>query len=87
MKKFKSKLAESIYNLLYYIDKKLSNVNDYSYETAPYCGHHFSGHRGYFTDSSYHEGMGGCKAELLFFWVYKNSEEPTWEMGINRKKK
>jgi hypothetical protein len=85
MKKLKSKLARAIYDFLYYLDEKRNKIEDYSYETAPYCGYHFNGHRGYFTNSSYHEGMGGCSAKFLFIWVYKNSEEPYWDMGITKK--
>jgi hypothetical protein len=87
MKKYKSHLAEFIYNMLYFIDKKLGKVDDYGYETAPYCGHHYSGHRGYFTASSYHEGMGGCKAEFGSVWIFKNTEESTWKMGFNKNNK
>jgi hypothetical protein len=87
MKKFKSKLAEAIYNFIYFLDERLDRIEDYSYETAPYCGHHFSGHRGYFTNSDYHEGMGGCKAEIGRLWVFKNTEESSWQIGITRKKK
>lgn len=85
MKKFKSKLARAIYDFLYYLDEKKGKIEEYSYETAPYCGHHFSGHRGHFTNSSYHEGMGGCKAEIGRLWVSKNTEESTWEIGFKKK--
>jgi hypothetical protein len=86
MKNYKSHLAESIYNILFFIDERLGKVKDYGYETAPYCGHHYSGHRGYFTNSSYHEGMGGCKAEIGRLWIFKNTEESTWRIGFNKRK-
>jgi hypothetical protein len=86
MKNLTNALAKFIYSLLYFIDSKLQKLSDYSYETAPYCGHHYNGHKGYFTQSSYHEGMGGCSASFLCFWVYKNTEEADWDMGISKPK-
>lgn len=87
MKKYKNILAKSIYSALYFLDEKFNKVNRYGYETAPYCGHYYSGHRGYFTNSSYHEGIGGCSATLLFglISVYKHSEENNWQLWIKRK--
>jgi hypothetical protein len=84
MKKFKSNMARAIYDLLYYLDDKTGKISEYGYETAPYCGHHFSGHKGRFTSSDYHEGMGGCKAEIGRLWIFKNSEESTWEIGFRK---
>jgi len=81
-----SAIAKSIYSVLFFLDEKLfKKVSEYSYETAPYCGHHFSGHNGRFTKSSYHESMGGCSGKFLFdlFSVYKNSEEHYWEFMFN----
>jgi hypothetical protein len=86
MKNLTNALAKFIYSLLYFIDSKLQKLSDYSYETAPYCGHHYNGHKGYFSQSSYHEGMGGCSASFLCFWVYKNTEEADWDMGIYKPK-
>lgn len=86
MKNLTNALAKFIYSLLYFIDSKLQKDTSYSYETLPYCGHHYNGHRGYFTQSSYHESMGGCSASFLCFWVYKNTEEADWHMGISKPK-
>ena len=74
----KSKIAKSIYYFLLCIDIKMRNYSKYSYETAPYCGHHFDGHYGLLTSSRYHEGMGGCDGYLAGVNVQKNSEEELW---------
>ena len=52
-------LAKLIYRLFYWIDVKLKSIEEYDYETAPYCGHHYNGHKGKFTHSDYYEGDGG----------------------------
>jgi hypothetical protein len=87
MKKMKSKFAKICYSALIFIDKKTGKHSEYSYETAPYCGHHFSGHKGFFTNSQYNEGIGGCNATLFFgiVEIYKNSEEYEWNIWINLK--
>lgn len=71
------KIAKLIYNFFYWLDVKFGYVEDYSYETAPYCGHHFNGHKGKFTESSFHEGMGGCnlKTKNIFLKISCCSEE------------
>ncbi len=77
-------MARAIYDLLYFLDDKMGKISEYGYETAPYCGHHFSGHNGYFTNSDYLEGMGGCRAEIGRLWIFKNSEESTWKIGFRK---
>ena len=85
MKKFKSNFSRAIYDFLYYLDEKMNTIEEYSYETAPYCGHHFDGHRGRYTSSDYHEGMGGCMAKIGRLWVSKYTEDSTWKMGFKKK--
>lgn len=75
----KNTICKSIYDSLY----KMDNVKTYNYETAPYCGHHFDGHTGRFTQSSYHEGMGYKQAKIGWLTVYKNSEEKDWDFYFN----
>lgn len=87
MKNLKSKFAKAVYSALLFLDHKIGKYKGHSYETAPYCGHHYSGHKGFFTNSQYHEGIGGCNATLFFGLVeiYKNSEEYEWNIWINLK--
>lgn len=63
--------------LFEFLYRKLqTKAQRWSYETAPYCGHHYSGHRGLFTYSDYHEGEGNRCIKLPFGyeWVLM-----TWE--------
>lgn len=70
-------LAKLIYNLFYWIDVKFNLIEEYDYETAPYCGHHFNGHKGKFTHSDFHEGMGGMglNTKNPFLKIYWHDEE------------
>lgn len=77
-----NKLCKSFYDMLYRMDKRNGSYEGYDYETAPYCGHHYSGHHGRYTKSDYHEGMGGCEGRLGPIWVSKNSEERDWYWRI-----
>lgn len=72
-----NKLCSLFYDIVYRLDKK--NIEEYSYETAPYCGHHYSGHSGKYTESRYHEGMGAKSARLGILWVSRNTEETDWD--------
>lgn len=65
-------------NLAYFIDKKLSKLNKYDYETAPYCGYHYNGVEGYFYNSSYHEGEGGESARFLGFEFHRSTDNDYW---------
>jgi hypothetical protein len=62
-------MLRAIYNFFYRLDKKrdFNDTMHYEYETAPYCGHHYNGHKGKWTHSSYHEGDGG---ESLLTWFF-----------------
>jgi len=78
------KLAQLIYTIFYWIDTKFNLIEEYSYETAPYCGHHYSGHTGKFTRSEYQEGMGGCRlnTENPFFKGITQCSESGWHWYI-----
>ena len=72
-----SKIAEKIYDFLERLDSK---AESYSYETAPYCGHHFSGCKGKYITANYHEGVGVCEGKIFCIKVYKFSEEKLWKL-------
>jgi len=74
----KNFICEKVYDLLYRFD----NIDEYDYETAPYCGHHHSGHEGRRTWSRYHEGMGGKEGKFGWLWVSKNTEAKDWSWGL-----
>ena len=78
-----SQLARTGYQLLLRFDRPKT----YGYETAPYCGHYYSGHTGKRTCSHYHEGIGYCEAQLGKLLFHKNSEEGSWKMYWIRKPK
>jgi hypothetical protein len=78
----KNRICSALYNILY----KLDTIKKYDYETAPYCGHHYNGHHGKYTISSYHEGIGYKEAVLWGVWVHLNSEENDWRWGIVKSK-
>jgi hypothetical protein len=68
-------LWAALYRAIYAIDNALGNVTPYAYETAPFCGHHYSGHEGRLTTGNYHEGIGGCQHKNRLFVVGICSEE------------
>lgn len=76
----KNFICKSIYNILY----KMDDVNKFSYETAPYCGHHHEGHTGKRTRSHYNEGMGACHANIGWLSVSKSSESNDWDIFIGK---
>ena len=78
-------ILRSIYNLVFYLDKKLKYVSEYRGESAPYCGHSYNGHTGKFTGSSYSEGDGECWA-IFFYWVVaKHTEENIWYIKTKKR--
>lgn len=81
----KNYLLRSLYNLFYYLDNRLDYIKSYDYETAPYCGHHYNGHKGRFTASDYHEGDGEKYCIFLFWVIAKHTEDNNWYM--QRKKR
>lgn len=52
-------LAKRVYLFFFWLDRVTGHYESYSYETAPYCGHAYHGHKGYFTASHFHESDGG----------------------------
>lgn len=81
----KNKILQSIYNLFYYLDNRLDYIKSYDYETAPYCGHHYDGHKGRFTASDYHEGDGEKYCIFLFWVIAKHTEETAWYMQSKKR--
>lgn len=81
------KLAQIIYKFASWLDRK--HIEKYDYETAPYCGHHYSGHNGKFTSSKYHEGDGFEMATLPLFKGWKiiahHEDEEGWSWCISKK--
>ena len=70
-------LGRAIYKLFLWIDTKLEYYDGYEGESAPYCGHHYNGHDGKFTQGRYAEGDGGewtIKMKWLFMAGYENVE-------------
>ena len=80
-----NKILRSIYNLFYYADNKLGYIKSYDYETAPYCGHHYNGHKGKFTASGYHEGDGIAYCIFLYWVISKHTEEKKWYMQTKKR--
>jgi hypothetical protein len=59
-------IAKLIYLFFIWLDRKTGNYEGYSGETAPYCGHAYDGHKGYFTQSHFHESDGGGETKGCF---------------------
>jgi len=85
LNKMKNKILQSIYNLFYYLDNRLDYIKSYDYETAPYCGHHYDGHKGRFTASDYHEGDGEKYCIFLFWVIAKHTEDKNWYMFTKKR--
>ena len=85
LNKMKNYLLRSLYNLFYYLDNRLDYIKNYDYETAPYCGHHYDGHKGRFTASDYHEGDGEKYCIFLFWVIAKHTEEKNWYMFTKKR--
>jgi hypothetical protein len=58
----KQKILRLIWNTLCNMDKG----ERYSYETAPYCGHHYSGFENRYIKSDCHEGFGYGETKVSF---------------------
>ncbi len=63
----KQKILRIIWNTLCNMDKG----ETYSYETAPYCGHHYSGFENKYIKEDCHEGFGygETKVSLLGYKI------------------
>ena len=63
MKNLKQSILRWIWRRLERLDKGES----YSYETAPYCGHHHSGFENKYVRIDLHEGDGGGETKVSLF--------------------
>lgn len=63
MKNLKQSILRWIWRRLENLDKGES----YSYETAPYCGHHYSGFENKYVRIDLHEGFGGGETKVSLF--------------------
>lgn len=66
---------ETLYNLIYWIDKRFFGIEEYNDETAPYCGHAYYGHTGTLTKSHYTEVGGGAEHKNWLFEITYHDEE------------
>ena len=82
----KNWIARNIYALMYCIDKKRNRIKPYSYETAPYCGHHYSGNSGWLTSSQYHEDIGNMVGRIGWFEIIGYTESDNWDIAFAPKK-
>jgi len=81
-------IGKWLYRLLYAIDNKLGYVKEYSYETAPYCGHYHNGHSGMLTHSHYHEGMGSAvHRNPIFNCGVKDNGTGWWNWAVHPESK
>ena len=60
-------LKFTLLDVVWNTSKQASKGETYSYETAPYCGHHFSGFENKYITSSFHEGDGGGETKFSIF--------------------
>lgn len=68
-------LYEHLLALAVWFDRKIGRYKEYSYETAPYCGHYYNGHEGWLTGSHYHEGDGYCRLKIGWLEIGYYTEE------------
>ena len=74
----KKRLINIIIDACYRIDEKRGVLKHYEGETAPYCGHHYSGIDGVLYGSHYHEGDGGERADVLGFRFGRDTDDEYW---------
>ena len=72
------RLINLVIDACYRIDNKRGVLEHYEYETAPYCGHHYSGTKGVLYNSDYHEGDGGESADVLGFRFGRSTDDEYW---------
>lgn len=70
-------IAKAVIRIAVATDKRMGFYKPYDYETAPFCGHHFSGHEGRFSESSYREGDGGSSGKIIWSMIkaYSHTDE------------
>lgn len=61
------KLKQSILRWIWRRLERLDKGESYSYETAPYCGHHYSGFENRYIKIDLHEGFGGGVTKVSLF--------------------
>ena len=71
----KKRLFNFIIDACRSIDKKRGKLDHYEYETAPYCGHHYSGAKGVLYRAEYHEGEGCEYADILGFRFGRDTDD------------
>lgn len=74
----KKRLINLVIDACRYIDKKRGKLDHYEYETAPYCGHHYSGANGVLYKAYYHEGEGYEQARFLGFVFGIDTDDGCW---------
>ena len=82
----KKRLINIIIDACRYIDYKRGHLHDYEYETAPYCGHHYSGTNGVLYKAYYHEGEGYEQARFLGFVFGIDTDDECWWRWVCRYK-
>ena len=63
--------------LFMWVYRKLEKIKGerWDYEAAPYCGHHYCGHRNFFAYHSLHEGDGIYAIKIPFGELYIYTDE------------
>jgi hypothetical protein len=83
----KKRLINLVIDMCYRIDEKRGNLTHYQYETAPYCGHHYSGSNGVLYNADYHEGEGEEIAKILGFEFCRSTDnEYSWNFKKSKTK-
>lgn len=79
----KQAILRFIYEYLANLDHKAGRK--YEGETAPYCGHHYSGMDGKYVSEHFHEGDGGGQTKVTLFGygiAYNNCEDDNNQYSI-----
>lgn len=74
----RKRLINLVIDACYRIDEKCGKLNHYEGETAPYCGHHYSGTDGVLYSAYYREGDGGERADVLGFRFGRDTDDEYW---------
>ena len=74
----RKRLINLVIDACYRIDEKRGVLKHYEGETAPYCGHHYSGTDGVLYSSHYHEGDGGERVDILGFRFGRDTDDEYW---------
>jgi len=71
MKNLRFGISKAIYSII----KKIDTISAFRGETAPYCGHSYSGHSGKLTSGQYNEGDGSESVNTNLFYLGLHSDE------------